>query len=197
MRVSAIAAMDRSGAIGIGGRMPWHLPRDLKRFRKYTWDKPVIMGRNTFLSLAAPLAGRFQIVLTRKSDWMAQDCHVVHSVDEALSAAADRLEVVGGDETMIIGGGLVFQETVSRLGPRLSDAGGGSFRGRCLLPARGDAADFAGAASRKNGLLRMPRILIRIGSSPWSGCRRRRASTEDFDLASWLDRPVPRVCEPA
>ena len=112
MRVSAIAAMDRSAAIGIGGRMPWHLPRDLKRFRKYTWDKPVIMGRKTFLSLAAPLAGRFQIVLTRKTDWMAQDCQVVHTVEEALSAAADRLEVVGGDEAMIIGGGLVFQETV-------------------------------------------------------------------------------------
>ena len=55
MRLSAIAAMDRAGVIGDGGRLPWHLSRDLKRFRKYTWGKPVIMGRNTLRSLGSPL----------------------------------------------------------------------------------------------------------------------------------------------
>ena len=113
MRVSAIAAMDRAGVIGIGGHMPWHLPRDLKRFRKCTWGKPVIMGRNTLSSLDSPLAGRYNIVLTRQSGFVAAGCRVVHSIGEALSAAEEHLSAAGGDEAMIIGGSLVFQETVS------------------------------------------------------------------------------------
>jgi dihydrofolate reductase len=112
MRVSAIAAMDRRGVLGNGGRMPWHLPRDLKRFRQFTLGKPIIMGRNTLLSLSSPLAGRTNIVLTRKPDFVAPGCTVVHSIEEALSAAEDHLKAAGGDETMIIGGGLVFQETL-------------------------------------------------------------------------------------
>jgi dihydrofolate reductase len=112
MRVSAIAAMDRRGVLGNGGRMPWHLPRDLKRFRQFTLGKPIIMGRNTLLSLSSPLAGRTNIVLTRKPDLVAPGCTVVHSIEEALSAAEDHLNVAGGDETMIIGGGLVFEETL-------------------------------------------------------------------------------------
>src|SRR4051794_35289862 len=112
MRVSAIAAMDRSGVIGHEGRMPWHLPQDLMRFRKSTWGKPVIMGRNTFHSLTSPLAGRLNIVLTHNPEFFSSDCHVVHSIEEALSAAEAHLNAVGGDEAMIIGGGLVFQETL-------------------------------------------------------------------------------------
>ena len=186
MRISAIAAMDRSGAIGIGGRMPWHLPRDLKRFRKYTWDKPVIMGRNTFLSLAAPLAGRFQIVLTRKSDWLAPDCHVVHSVEEALAAAAARLALVGGEETMIIGGGVLSFRKPSRCSwdrVYLTLVEGFVSRPMPTSP-RGRPPSSAGAASRKNGLQRMPRILGRTGSSPWSGYRKRTHRPRVFELAS-------------
>jgi dihydrofolate reductase len=111
MRVSAIAAIDRAGAIGIGGRIPWHLPRDLKRFRRLTWGKPIIMGRKTFLSLPGPLPGRYSIVLSRQSGFLAQHCQVVGSIDEALAAAHDQLAVTGGDEAMVIGGSAVFEET--------------------------------------------------------------------------------------
>jgi len=196
MRVSAIAAMDRSGAIGIGGRMPWHLPRDLKRFRKYTWDKPVIMGRNTFLSLAAPLAGRFQIVLTRKSDWTAQDCRVVHSVEEALAAAADRLAVVGGDETMIIGGGLVFQETVARWDRVYLTLVEGRFEADAFFPLEAvhpirwrRFEEERSPADAKNPY---PHRFVALERLPETS-----ASAEVFDLASWLDHPAPRVCDPA
>jgi dihydrofolate reductase len=113
MRVSAVAAIDRSGVIGVAGRIPWHLPRDLKRFRHITWGKPIIMGRRTFLSLKAPLAGRHHIVLSRQSGFLAQGCQVVHTIDEALAAARDHLGTTGGDEAMIIGGSGVFEETVS------------------------------------------------------------------------------------
>lgn len=114
MRISAIAAMDRAGAIGVGGRLPWHLPRDLKRFRSYTWGKPIVMGRNTFLSLPAPLAGRYHLVLSRQPDWMAPGCQVVHSIDQALAAADAYLAATGGSEVMIIGGAEVFRETAPR-----------------------------------------------------------------------------------
>jgi dihydrofolate reductase len=195
MRVSAIAAMDRSGAIGIGGRMPWHLPRDLKRFRRYTWDKPVIMGRNTCLSLAAPLAGRYQIVLTRKTGWLAQDCHVVHSVDEALAAAAVRLNVVGGDETMIIGGGQVFQETLSLWDRVYLTVVEGEFEADAFFPVdilrqlrwRKLEEEWSPADAKNPH----PHRFIALERLPET-----TAETERFDLASWLDQPTGRVCEP-
>src|SRR4051812_25012352 len=112
MRVSAIAAIDRSGVLSDGGRMPWHLPRDLKRFRSLTWGKPVILGRNTWLSLTVPLEGRYLIVLTRQAGFSAPGCRVVHSIADALAAAMAHLNVAGGDEAMIIGGGIVYAETL-------------------------------------------------------------------------------------
>ena len=50
MIVSAIAAMSRTGVIGDGIKMPWHLPRDLRRFRDSTMGKPVIMGVNLLVA---------------------------------------------------------------------------------------------------------------------------------------------------
>jgi dihydrofolate reductase len=111
MRISAIAAIDRSGAIGRSGRIPWYLPRDLKRFRDRTWGKPIIMGRRTFLSLKGPLPGRHHIILSHKSDFLAHGCQVVHSIEGALAAARNHLATTGGDEAMIIGGAVVFQVT--------------------------------------------------------------------------------------
>ncbi len=176
--------------------MPWHLPRDLKRFRKCTWDKPVIMGRKTFLSLAAPLAGRFQIVLTRRSGWVAPDCHVVHSVAEALAAAADRLKVVGGEEAMIIGGGLVFQETAARWDRVYLTLVEGRFEADAYFPLealrqfrwRRVEEEWSPADARNP----YPHRFIALERLPEAS-----VSTEDFDLASWLERPVPQVHEPA
>lgn len=57
--------MDRCGVIGAAGRLPWHLPADLRRFRRLTTGHHVVMGRRTFDSLEKPLADRTVIVLTR------------------------------------------------------------------------------------------------------------------------------------
>ena len=46
--VSIIVAADERGGIGLGGRMPWHLPADLKRFKSLTMGKPIVMGRKTW-----------------------------------------------------------------------------------------------------------------------------------------------------
>lgn len=65
-RLSLIAAMDRRQVIGVDGdRMPWHLPEDLRHFRRTTLGRPVIMGRRTWDSIGRPLPGRLNIVLSR------------------------------------------------------------------------------------------------------------------------------------
>jgi dihydrofolate reductase len=189
MHVSAIAAMDRSGVIGAGGRMPWHLPADLKRFRKLTWGKPVIMGRGTFGSLAAPLPGRYNIVVTHQPDLTAPGCKVVNSVADALSAARDHLAGIGGDEAMIIGGGRLFEETLSLCDRLYLTLVEGRFQGDTYFPLealdcvrwRMVACESAPADARNPYA---QRFVILQRSVETSG------PAQDFDLAAWLALPA-------
>jgi dihydrofolate reductase len=134
MIITAIAAIDRKGLIGKGTKMPWHLPGDLRRFRERTLGKPVIMGRRTFDSLRAPLNGRLNIVLTRTPTFHAEGCRVAHSVEGALRIAAEHLKQVGGDEVMIIGGGVVFEATAPLWDRLLLTVVEGEFEGDALFP---------------------------------------------------------------
>jgi dihydrofolate reductase len=84
--------------IGRDGKMPWHLPADLKRFKALTMGKPMIMGRKTFDGFPAPLPGRRHIVLTRDRNWHAEGAEVAHSVAEALRLAGEGATVIGGAE---------------------------------------------------------------------------------------------------
>jgi dihydrofolate reductase len=108
--VSAIAAIGENGVIGREGKLPWHLPDDLKRFRALTWGKPIIMGRRTFESLGRPLPGRTNIILTRQPDYRAEGCVVASSAAEALSLAASG----GAAEAVVIGGSEVFERLLPR-----------------------------------------------------------------------------------
>jgi dihydrofolate reductase len=132
--VTAIAAMDRTGLIGDGMKMPWHLPRDLRRFREYTMGKPLIMGRRTFQSLRSPLPGRLNIVLTHNSAFAAEGCRTAHSVEDALKIAEDHLEQIGRDEVMIIGGALIFEATVPLWDRLLLTVVEGKFQGDTYFP---------------------------------------------------------------
>jgi dihydrofolate reductase len=98
--VSAIVATDERGGIGKDGRLPWHLPNDLKRFKALTMGKPIVMGRRTFDSIGRALPGRHNIVVSRKADLVIDSCSVVSSFDAALAVAADAAEVcvIGGAE---------------------------------------------------------------------------------------------------
>lgn len=98
--LSLIAAMARNRAIGRDNRLPWHLPDDLKRFRRLTMGAPVIMGRKTYDSIGRPLPGRRNIVVTRQPDAAWSGCTVAHSLDEAIALARDAEEqfVMGGAE---------------------------------------------------------------------------------------------------
>ena len=102
--ISLIAAMDRNGVIGKKQALPWYLPADLRHFKKVTAGKPIIMGSTTFASISRALPERVNIVLTRDTDFVAEGCIIVHSVEEALRAAE------GHDEVMVIGGANVFAQ---------------------------------------------------------------------------------------
>ncbi len=64
-RLQAIAAMSRNRVIGLGGRIPWHLPEDFKWFKKLTTGQVIVMGRKTFESIGRPLPNRTTVVLSR------------------------------------------------------------------------------------------------------------------------------------
>ena len=101
MKISLLAAISRNGVIGREGRLPWHLPADLKHFKAQTIGKPMIMGRKTFESFPAPLPGRRHIVLTRDPEWRAAGAETAGSVEEALALAGDDVFVVGGAEVFV------------------------------------------------------------------------------------------------
>ena len=87
-----------NGVIGREGKLPWHLPADLKRFKTQTMGKPMVMGRKTFESFPSPLPGRRHIVLTRDREWRAEGAEVAYTPEEALALAGDDVSVIGGAE---------------------------------------------------------------------------------------------------
>jgi len=93
-----VVARADNGVIGKDGRLPWHLPADLKRFKAITMGKPMIMGRKTFESLPGLLPGRRHIVLTRDSGWSAEGAEVVQDVEAALALAGAPVSIIGGAE---------------------------------------------------------------------------------------------------
>ncbi len=98
--ISLIVAVSANGVIGRGGELPWHLSDDLKRFKQLTLGRPIVMGRKTFESIGRALPGRQNIVLTRQSEFAADECDVVSSIDAAIAASGDAGEIVviGGSE---------------------------------------------------------------------------------------------------
>ena len=102
--VTLIVAVADNGVIGRDNALPWHLPDDLKRFKRLTLGKPIIMGRKTFVSIGKPLPGRHNIVMTRDANYRGDGVTVVHGVDEAVRAAGDAAEI------MVIGGAELFRQ---------------------------------------------------------------------------------------
>lgn len=87
-----------NGVIGADGKIPWHLPADMKRFKAMTMGLPMIMGRKTFESFPTPLPGRRHIVLTRCPDWRAVGAEPAHDPDSALALCGGPAAVIGGAE---------------------------------------------------------------------------------------------------
>jgi dihydrofolate reductase len=109
VRLVAAVAADLAGGIGRAQGLPWHLPRDLRRFKAMTLGKPLIVGRRTYESIGRPLPGRHMIVVTRDGGYTAAGCQVAGSLDEAVRLASER-----GDEAIIGGGAALYGEAMGR-----------------------------------------------------------------------------------
>ena len=97
--ITMVVARAQNGVIGRDGKLPWHLPADLKRFKALTMGSVMVMGRRTFDSLPGLLPGRRHVVLTRDRGWSVEGAEVAHDVDEALRLArGERVSVIGGAE---------------------------------------------------------------------------------------------------
>jgi dihydrofolate reductase len=95
--ITLVVARAQNGVIGRDGKLPWHIPTDLKRFKALTMGSAMVMGRRTFESLPGLLPGRRHIVLTRDRSWRAEGAEVAHDVDGALRLAdGEKLSVIGG-----------------------------------------------------------------------------------------------------
>ena len=98
-QITLVVARAQNGVIGRGGKLPWHIPADLKRFKALTMGSAMVMGRKTFQSLPGLLPGRRHIVLTRDKGWSADGVEIAHSVEEALALAGEeRVSIIGGAE---------------------------------------------------------------------------------------------------
>src|SRR4051794_30529828 len=105
-RIYLIAALAANGVIGVDGKLPWHLPEDLKHFKKLTLGHPIIMGRRTWESLGKALPGRENIVVTRTPGYAAPGAAIATSLDAALALC------VGEPVVFVIGGHQLFVDSL-------------------------------------------------------------------------------------
>lgn len=103
--IIGIVAVDRKGAIGKGGKLPWHYSADMKFFKQATIGNACVMGYNTWLTLKKPLPNRLNIVLSRKAEIELQESVVVCRNIESVISMAENLE----DDLFVIGGAQVYR----------------------------------------------------------------------------------------
>tara|TARA_Y100000296_G_scaffold86401_1_gene126029 strand:- start:1906 stop:2400 length:495 start_codon:yes stop_codon:yes gene_type:complete len=110
MSLIMIAAVSENNVIGNKGKIPWHLPEDLKRFRDLTLNKPIIMGRRTYDSIlernGKPLDKRVNIVLT-SSEVEERRVITANSLGEAIRTAR-KID----DDIYVIGGERVYRDSI-------------------------------------------------------------------------------------
>jgi dihydrofolate reductase len=108
--ISIIVAASTNHAIGKNNQLLWHLPNDMKFFKATTWAMPVIMGRKTFESMGSkPLPGRKNIVITRQTDWKANDVYTATTINDAIALA----KATNCKEIFIAGGGDIYNQCIA------------------------------------------------------------------------------------
>ncbi|MCB0396037.1 MAG: dihydrofolate reductase [Flavobacteriales bacterium] len=108
MELSFIVAVAENNVIGQDNQLPWHLPADLKYFKKITTGHTIIMGRKTYESIGKPLPNRRSVIVTRQTGYEASGCTVVASIAEALDLCSDEQEV------FLIGGAELYSHAMDR-----------------------------------------------------------------------------------
>ncbi|MEW5845706.1 MAG: dihydrofolate reductase [Bacteroidota bacterium] len=106
MELSIIVAIAENGVIGGGNELLWHIPEDLKRFKRITSGRSVVMGRKTFESIGKPLPNRRNIVITRNPEFRVEGIEVANSLNAALELTKTE------DEVFIIGGGEIYRQAL-------------------------------------------------------------------------------------
>ncbi len=109
-RISAIAAISENRVLGNKGKIPWHIPEDMKRFRRVTRGHPVIMGRKTYESIGKPLSDRLNIIVTRQEEYHPAGVEIMPDVNKAI----DYAQMHEDEEVFIIGGGQVYAAALPR-----------------------------------------------------------------------------------
>jgi dihydrofolate reductase len=112
MKIALIAAFSQNLVVGINNSLPWHLPEDLKYFKRTTLGKAIIMGRKTYESIGRPLPNRTNIVVSRNPDFSADGVVSVTSLEEAIKHAENVNMINGVEEVMIIGGAAIYQASL-------------------------------------------------------------------------------------
>ncbi len=130
MIISIIVALADRNVIGAENRLLWHLPDDLKNFKRLTMGKYILMGRKTWESIGRPLPGRTNVVITRNKDLEFRDIYTFNSVQEALNFAENKKQ----PEIFIIGGEQIYQLTLPLADKLYVTKVYGSFEGDAFFP---------------------------------------------------------------
>ncbi|NVJ89313.1 MAG: dihydrofolate reductase [Flavobacteriaceae bacterium] len=96
--ITIIVAIAENYALGKDNDLIWHLPADLKRFKKLTSGRYILMGRNTYESIGKPLPNRTSVIITKNPDYTQQGCLIANSLESALKLAPkdDKVFIIGG-----------------------------------------------------------------------------------------------------
>ena len=103
--ITVIAAFGKNYELGKNNDLIWHLPADLKRFKKTTSGHHILMGRNTFESIGKPLPNRTSVIITRNNNYFMDGCLVANSLEEAI-------DLTEGKDAFIIGGAQIYKQAL-------------------------------------------------------------------------------------
>lgn len=106
--ITIIAAIANNNALGKDNDLIWHLPADLKRFKKITSGHHILMGRNTFESIGKPLPNRTSVIITRNNDYFKEGCLVANSIEEAIDMSK------AASDVFIIGGAQIYKQAIEK-----------------------------------------------------------------------------------
>ena len=143
-KISIIAAIAENRAIGKNNKLLWHIPQDMKHFRKITSGHPVVMGRKTYESLGRPLPDRTNIVVTRDKLFRAKGCIICYSLDIAIRTAGAK----DSQEIFIIGGGKIYEQAITLADKLYLTVVKGNYEADTYFP---DYSDFKKVISGKEG----------------------------------------------
>jgi dihydrofolate reductase len=107
--IAMVVAASTNNAIGKNNQLLWNLPNDMRFFKNITWGFPVIMVRKTFEVFDKPLAGRTNIVITRKEGWQPGGAIVAKDIQDAIKKG----ETTNARQLFIIGGGEIYKQSMN------------------------------------------------------------------------------------